>query len=120
MQALSHMTPKANAPNPMIGLLFRNTLFNSSFGEAFGQSRSARLETHLLIREHSIFDAQSSIALRGTSESCAARVVPLVAHSFHNLSVPNSNPARVTSRFFFWQGRFMHMPVNTAVRAVVR
>ena len=33
---------------------------------------------------------------------------------------PFSNPARVTSRFFFLQGRFMHMPVNTAVRAVAR
>ena len=47
-------------------------------------------------------------------------MVQLVAHSFHNLRVASSNPARVTSRFFFWQGRFMHMPVNTAVRAVVR
>ena len=47
-------------------------------------------------------------------------VVQLVAHSFSNLRVASSNPARVTSRFFFWVGRFMHMPVNTAVRAVVR
>ena len=43
----------------------------------------------------------------------------LVAHSFHNLRVASSNPARATSRLFFWQGRFMHIPVNTAVRAVV-
>ena len=39
---------------------------------------------------------------------------------FHNLRIESSNPARITSRFFFWQGRYMHMPVNTAVRAVVR
>ena len=44
----------------------------------------------------------------------------LVAHSFHNLRVASSNPARVTSCFLFWQGSFIHMPVNTAVRAVVR
>ena len=50
-------------------------------------------------------------------KSCVAQ---LVAHSFHNFRAASSNPARVTSRFFFWQGRFMHMPVNTAVRAVVR
>ena len=31
---------------------------------------------------------------------CAARVVQLVAHSFHILRVASSNPARVTSRFF--------------------
>ena len=43
-----------------------------------------------------------------------------VEHLFHNLRVASSNPARVTSRFFFWQGRFRHMPVNTTVRAVVR
>ena len=47
------------------------------------------------------------------------RVVQLVAHSFHNLRVASSNPARVASPFFFWQGKFMHMPVNTAVRMVV-
>ena len=46
------------------------------------------------------------------------RVAQLIAHSFHNLRVASSNPARVTSRFFFRRGRFMHMPVNTAVRAV--
>ena len=50
----------------------------------------------------------------------AARVVQLVAHLFHNLRVASSNPARVSSRFFFWQGRFVHMPVNAAVHAVVR
>ena len=32
------------------------------------------------------------------------RVVQLVAHLFHNLKVASLNPARVTSRFFFWQG----------------
>ena len=47
-------------------------------------------------------------------------MVQLGAHSFHNLRVASSNPARVTSRFFLWQGRFIHMPVNTAVHAVVR
>ena len=50
--------------------------------------------------------------------ACAARVVHLVAYSFDNLRFASSNPARVTSRFFFWQGRFMHMPVNTAVHPV--
>ena len=47
-------------------------------------------------------------------------VVQLVAHSFYNLRVANSNPARAAFRFFFEQGRFMHMSVNTAVRVVVR
>ena len=48
------------------------------------------------------------------------RVVQLVAHSFRSVTVGCSNPARFTSRLFFWQGGLMHMPVNTAVRAVVR
>ena len=47
-------------------------------------------------------------------------MVQLVAYSSHNLRIASSNPDRVTSRFFFWQGTYMHMPVNTAVRAVVR
>ena len=42
------------------------------------------------------------------------------AHSFHNLRVASPNATRVTSCFVFWQGRFMHMQVNTAVPAVVR
>ena len=44
----------------------------------------------------------------------AARVVQLVAHSVHIRRVANSNPARVTSCFFFWKGRSLHMPMNTA------
>ena len=52
--------------------------------------------------------------------ACTARVVQLVAQSLHILSIASSNPARVTSRPFFWKGRLMHTPVNTAVRAVVR
>ena len=52
--------------------------------------------------------------------NCAACVVQLEAHSFHNLRIASSNPARVASRFFFWQGRLIHTPVNTAVRTVVR
>ena len=35
------------------------------------------------------------------TQTCAARVVQLAGHSFHNLRVVSSNPARVTSRFFF-------------------
>ena len=70
-------------------------------------------------------DCVSELGIALTNEPCefsfAARVAAqLVAHSFRNLRVASSNPARVTSRFFFLQGRFMHMPVNTAVRAVVR
>ena len=51
--------------------------------------------------------------------SRAARVVQLAARLFHKLRVSSSNPARITSRFFFWHGKFMHMPVNPAVRAVI-
>ena len=39
---------------------------------------------------------------------------------FINEEVASSNSARVTSGFFFWQRRFMHMPVNAAFREVIR
>ena len=66
---------------------------------------------------HISVDLDSSV---DALEHVAARVVQLEVHSFHNRRVASSNPTRVISRFFFWQGRSMHMPVNTAVRAVVR
>ena len=71
----------------------------------------------LIFRFNGFHCVLSNVREKGTLNTfCAARVVQFVEHSFHNLRVASSNPDRVTSRFFSWQGRFMphaseHMPV---------
>ena len=80
----------------------------------FGGTRLDRLDG---IGEHSQLALASTLSLYPHNETVysktlpyhdqgAAHVAQLVAHSFHNLRVAISNPARVTTRFLL-QGNYL-------------